>query len=165
MFEHVGPAHYQEFFDTVAARLDEKGVAVVHTIGNFRGPSRNNPWIEKYIFPGGMIPALSQITPAVERSGLIITDVEILRLHYAETLKAWRERFVAHWDEVRALYDESFCRMWEFYLAGAEAGFREGDLAVFQIQMAKDRDVVPLTRDYITDADRAEPTAHRIAAE
>jgi cyclopropane-fatty-acyl-phospholipid synthase len=165
MFEHVGPAHYQEFFDTVAARLDEKGVAVVHTIGNFRGPSRNNPWIEKYIFPGGMIPALSQITPAVERSGLIITDVEILRLHYAETLKAWRERFVAHWDEVRALYDESFCRMWEFYLAGAEAGFREGDLAVFQIQMAKDRNVVPLTRDYITDADRAEPTAHRIAAE
>jgi cyclopropane-fatty-acyl-phospholipid synthase len=112
-----------------------------------------------------MIPALSQITPAVERSGLIITDVEILRLHYAETLKAWRERFVAHWDEVRALYDESFCRMWEFYLAGAEAGFREGDLAVFQIQMAKDRNVVPLTRDYITDADRAEPTAHRIAAE
>jgi cyclopropane-fatty-acyl-phospholipid synthase len=165
MFEHVGPAHYQEFFDTVAARLDEKGVAVVHTIGNFRGPSRNNPWIEKYVFPGGMIPALSQITPAVERSGLIITDVEILRLHYAETLKAWRERFVAHWDEVRALYDESFCRMWEFYLAGAEAGFREGDLAVFQIQMAKDRNVVPLTRDYITDADRAEPTAHRIAAE
>jgi cyclopropane-fatty-acyl-phospholipid synthase len=165
MFEHVGPAHYQEFFDTVAARLDEKGVAVVHTIGNFRGPSRNNPWIEKYVFPGGMIPALSQITPAVERSGLIITDVEILRLHYAETLKAWRERFVAHWDEVRALYDESFCRMWEFYLAGAEAGFREGDLAVFQIQMAKDRHVVPLTRDYITDADRAEPTAHRIAAE
>ena len=165
MFEHVGAAHYQEFFDTVAARLAADGVAVVHTIGNFRGPNRNNPWIEKYIFPGGMIPALSQITPAVERAGLIITDIEILRLHYAETLKAWRERFLAHWDEAAALYDERFCRMWEFYLAGAEAGFREGDLAVFQIQMAKDRHAVPLTRDYITDGDRATPAAHRIAAE
>lgn len=165
MFEHIGVAHYQEFFDTVAALLDEQGVAVLHTIGNFRGPSPNNPWIEKYIFPGGMIPALSQITPAIERAGLIMTDVEILRLHYAETLKAWRERFLAHWDEAAALYDERFCRMWEFYLSGAEAGFREGDLAVFQIQMAKDRHVVPLTRDYITDADRAEVVSHRIAAE
>ena len=146
-------------------RLARDGIAVLHTIGNFHGPGRNNPWIEKYVFPGGMVPALSQIAEAAEHAGLIITDVEILRLHYAETLKAWRERFEAHWDEVCALYDERFCRLWEFYLAGAEAAFREGDLIVFQIQMAKDRHAVPLTRDYITDFDRAEAQAHNIAAE
>jgi cyclopropane-fatty-acyl-phospholipid synthase len=165
MFEHVGPAQYQQFFDTIAARLSGTGVAVMHTIGNFRGPGRNNPWIEKYIFPGGMVPALSQIVDSAERAGLIITDVEVLRLHYAETLKAWRERFEAHREEVLALYDERFCRMWEFYLAGAEAAFREGDLVVFQVQMAKDRTVVPLTRDYITNASPAQTPAHRIAAE
>jgi len=165
MFEHVGPAQYQIFFDTIASRLAQDGVALLHTIGNFRGPGRNNPWIEKYIFPGGIVPALSQLSEAAERSGLIITDVEILRLHYAETLKAWRERFEANRDEVRALYDERFCRMWEYYLAGAEAAFREGDLVVFQVQMAKDRQAAPLTRDYITDFDRAAPSLHRIAAE
>ena len=165
MFEHVGAAQYQIFFDTIHDRLAKDGVALLHTIGNFHGPGRNNPWIEKYIFPGGIVPSLSQITQAAERAGLIITDVEILRLHYAETLKAWRERFMAHQDEVRALYDERFCRMWEFYLAGAEAAFREGDLVVFQLQLAKDRHAVPLTRDYITDFDRAEAHAHRIAAE
>lgn len=165
MFEHVGAAQYQVFFDTIYERLAKDGVAVLHTIGNVHGPGRNNPWIEKYIFPGGIVPALSQIAEAAERSGLMVTDVEILRLHYAETLKAWRERFEAHWDEVRSLYDERFCRMWEFYLAGAEAAFREGDLVVFQVQLAKDRDAVPLTRDYITDFDRAAPQAHKIAAE
>jgi cyclopropane-fatty-acyl-phospholipid synthase len=165
MFEHVGAAQYQIFFDTIHDRLAKDGVALLHTIGNFRGPGRNNPWIEKYIFPGGIVPSLSQIIQAAERAGLIVTDVEILRLHYAETLKAWRERFMAHWDEVRALYDERFCRMWEFYLAGAEAAFREGDLVVFQLQLAKDRRAVPLTRDYITDFDRAEAHAHKIAAE
>ncbi len=165
MFEHVGAAQYQVFFDTIAARLTNDGVALVHTIGNFHGPGRNNPWIEKYIFPGGMVPALSQIAQSAERAGLIITDVEILRSHYADTLRAWRERFEANRDDVRALYDERFCRMWEFYLAGAEAAFREGDLVVFQVQLAKDRDVVPLTRDYITDFDRVAPASHRIAAE
>jgi len=165
MFEHVGPTHYQQFFDVVADRLDEKGVAVVHTIGTFEEPTSNNPWIEKYIFPGGHIPALSQIIPAVERAGLLLTDFEVLRLHYAETLRAWRERFAAHREEVRALYDERFCRMWEFYLAGAEAGFREGSLVVFQLQMAKDRHVVPLTRDYITNFDRSDAASQRIAAE
>src|SRR5690606_21187251 len=117
------------------------------------------------IFPGGTIPALSEIVPAIERSGLILTDVEVLRLHYAETLKAWRERFAAHREEARKLYDERFCRMWEFYLAGAEAGFREGDLVVFQLQMAKDRTVVPQTRDYITDFDCGHVEHARIAAE
>jgi len=165
MFEHVGAAQYQTFFDTIHDRLAEDGVALLHTIGNVHGPGRNNPWIEKYVFPGGIVPALSQIAEAAEGAGLIITDVEILRLHYAETLKAWRERFEAHRDEVRALYDERFCRMWEFYLAGAEAAFREGDLVVLQIQMAKDRHAVPLTRDYITDADRVSPHAHKVAAE
>ncbi|MFZ2029968.1 MAG: cyclopropane-fatty-acyl-phospholipid synthase family protein [Vitreimonas sp.] len=165
MFEHVGEVQYRVFFDTIHDRLAKDGVAVMHTIGNFRGPGRNNPWIEKYIFPGGIVPALSQIVEAAERSGLIVSDVEILRLHYAETLKAWRERFEANWDEVCALYDERFCRMWAFYLAGSEAAFREGDLVVFQIQMAKDRNAVPLTRDYITDFERAGSQTHKIAAE
>ncbi len=165
MFEHVGAAQYQIFFDTIYDRLTQDGVVVLHTIGNVHGPGRNNPWIEKYIFPGGIVPALSQIAQSAERAGLIITDVEILRSHYADTLKAWSERFQAHRDEVRALYDERFCRMWEFYLAGAEAAFRKGDLVVLQVQMAKDRNVVPQTRDYITDSDRAGAPAHRIAAE
>jgi len=165
MFEHVGPAHYETFFKTIAERLDAKGVALLHTIGRFDGPSAGNPWIEKYIFPGGTIPALSQITEAVERSGLIITDIEVLRLHYADTLRQWSQRFAANRDNVRALYDERFCRMWEFYLTGAEAGFREGALVVFQVQMAKDRTVVPQTRDYITDFVRAHGDAAHVAAE
>jgi cyclopropane-fatty-acyl-phospholipid synthase len=164
MFEHVGPSDYQTFFDTIARLLGDDGVAVLHTIGTFAGPEPNNAWIEKYIFPGGVIPALSQISPAVERSGLILTDLEVMRLHYADTLKAWRERFAASRDRVRELYDERFCRMWEFYLAGAEAGFREGSLVVFQLQLAKDRAAVPLTRDYITDFDRARPPV-AVAAE
>jgi cyclopropane-fatty-acyl-phospholipid synthase len=165
MFEHVGPAHYQAFFDAIARMLAADGVAVLHTIGRFDGPSGGNAWIEKYIFPGGTIPALSQITQAVERSGLILTDVEVLRLHYADTLREWSRRFAANRDKVRALYDERFCRMWEFYLAGAEAGFREGALVVFQLQMAKDRTVVPATRDYITDFDRSHAHGARFAAE
>jgi cyclopropane-fatty-acyl-phospholipid synthase len=164
MFEHVGPEHYRAFFDMIAARLDPMGVAVLHTIGQTGGPGRNNPWIDKYIFPGGEIPALSQIAPAIEQAGLILTDLEVLRLHYADTLRAWRVRFERHREEVRALYDERFCRMWEFYLAGAEAGFRAGDLVVFQLQLAKDRAAVPITRDYITDFDRAKPS-YAVAAE
>jgi cyclopropane-fatty-acyl-phospholipid synthase len=165
MFEHVGPAHYDRFFETIARLLDPKGVAVLHTIGRMDGPGGGNPWIEKYIFPGGTIPSLSQIVSGVEKSGLIITDVEVLRTHYADTLRVWSERFAANRDQVRAPYDERFCRMWEFYLAGAEAGFREGDLVVFQVQLAKDRLVVPQTRDYITDFDRAHGERARIAAE
>lgn len=165
MFEHVGPAHYGAFFSSMARLLDDRGVAVLHTIGRTDGPGGGNPWIEKYVFPGGTIPALSEITAAVEESGLILTDVEVLRLHYAETLKAWRERFMANRDKVRALYDERFCRMWEFYMAGSEAGFREGALVVFQLQLSKDRTTVPQTRDYITDFDRAHPLNARIAAE
>jgi cyclopropane-fatty-acyl-phospholipid synthase len=107
----------------------------------------------KYIFPGGYIPALSEVLPAIERAGLIATDVEVLRLHYAETLKAWRDRFLPHRDEVARLYDARFVRMWEFYLACAETAFRPHDMMVFQIQLAKRQDVVPTTRDYITQAE------------
>jgi cyclopropane-fatty-acyl-phospholipid synthase len=164
MFEHVGPADYDAYFGAIARLLNRDGVALMHTIGRMDGPGGGNAWIEKYIFPGGTIPALSQIVEAVERSGLMITDVEVLRLHYAETLREWSKRFAANRDKAKALYDERFCRMWEFYLAGSEAGFREGELVVYQIQMVKDRTALPLTRDYITDFDRA-GEAMRHAAE
>lgn len=153
MFEHVGLAHYDEFFRKVAQLLDDDGVALIHTIGRADGPNATNPWIAKYIFPGGYMPALSEIMPAIERTGLFVTDIEVLRLHYAETIKAWRERFAARRAEVRASHGERFCRMWEFYLAGSEAAFRCGGLVVFQIQLAKKLDRVPLTRDYIGRAE------------
>ena len=155
MFEHVGVGYYDAFFSKVSDLLTDDGVMLLHSIGSIGGPCTTNPWIAKYIFPGGYTPALSEVLPAIERAGLIVTDVEILRLHYAETLLAWRERFLARREQVKALYNERFCRMWEFYLAACEAGFRHGGLMVFQIQLAKRLDVVPLTRDYI---------AHREAA-
>jgi cyclopropane-fatty-acyl-phospholipid synthase len=126
-------------------------VFLLHTIGRSEPPSVTNPWIAKYIFPGGYIPALSEVLPAIQRAGLIVTDVEILQLHYAETLKAWRERFLAHREDVEQLYDQRFVRMWEFYLASSEMAFRESDMVVFQIQMAKHKGIVPQTRDYIAD--------------
>jgi len=149
MFEHVGVGHYDAFFRKCAALLDDDGVMLLHSIGRSEGPNVTNPWIAKYIFPGGYIPALSEVLPAVERSGLLVTDVEILRLHYAETLKHWRERFLAHREEVERLYDARFVRMWEFYLAAAEMAFREQAMMVFQLQLAKRQGVVPMTRDYI----------------
>jgi cyclopropane-fatty-acyl-phospholipid synthase len=149
MFEHVGVNHYPEFFGTCARLLDDDGVVLLHSIGRFDGPGFTNPWIDKYIFPGGYVPALSEVLAVVERSGLLLADVEILRLHYAETLRAWRERFLARREEAEALYDERFCRMWEFYLAASEISFRIGDMMVFQIQLTKRQEAVPLTRDYI----------------
>ena len=149
MFEHVGLGFYDAFFRKYAEMLTEDGVLLLHSIGRSEGPGITNPWIAKYIFPGGYIPALSEVFPAIERAGLLVTDVEILRLHYAETLKAWRERFLAHWEEVERLYDARFVRMWEFYLAGSEMSFRHQGLMVFQIQMAKREGIVPVTRDYI----------------
>lgn len=151
MFEHVGIGHYKEYFDHVKRLLKPDGRFVLHSIGRSGEPGATNPWIAKYIFPGGYIPALSEVIPIIEKSGLIITDIEILRLHYAETLKAWREAFLAHWDEAKALYDERFCRMWEFYLAASESAFRWQGMMVFQIQLAHKQDAVPLTRDYITE--------------
>jgi cyclopropane-fatty-acyl-phospholipid synthase len=156
MFEHVGPRHYDEFFCAVAGALDRKGVAVVHSIGRRSPPGGDDPWISKYIFPGGYVPALSEVMAAVERSGLWATDIEILRLHYADTLKHWYERFQRRRQQAGALYDERFCRMWEYYLAACEMMFRNGDLMVFQIQLAHEPDAVPLTRDHIVDRERAD---------
>ena len=149
MFEHVGVNHYETFFRKSAQLLKNDGAMVLHSIGRSEGPSRTSPWISKYIFPGGYIPSLSEVLPKIEKSGLLVTDIEILRLHYADTLKAWRERFLAHRDEVERIYDQRFVRMWEFYLASSEMAFREQNLMVFQIQLTKRQDVVPMTRDYI----------------
>jgi cyclopropane-fatty-acyl-phospholipid synthase len=149
MFEHVGVGFYDAFFRKCAALLEDDGVMLLHSIGRSEGPNVTNPWIAKYIFPGGYIPALSEVLPAVEKAGLLVTDIEILRLHYAETLKAWRQRFLAHRDNVERLYDARFARMWEFYLAAAEMAFREQAMMVFQLQLTKRQGVVPMTRDYI----------------
>jgi len=153
MFEHVGVAHFDEYFAGVKRLLKDDGVMLLHAIGRSDRPNATNPWIEKYIFPGGYIASLSEVFASIERSGLYVTDTEILRLHYAETLKLWRERFNARRDEARALYDERFCRMWDFYLAGSETSFRVDGHMVFQIQLAKRQDVVPMTRDYIGKAE------------
>lgn len=149
MFEHVGIGHYREFFDQIGKLLSADGVALLHTIGRTNGPGVTDPWYRKYIFPGGYSPALSEIIPAIEQAGLIITDIEILRLHYAETLRHWRRRFLANRLKVVSLYDESFCRMWEYYLASSEIAFRYLPTVVFQIQLAKQIQAVPLTRDYL----------------
>ena len=149
MFEHVGVGFYDAFFRKCRALLDDNGVMLLHSIGRSEGPNVTNPWIAKYIFPGGYIPALSEVLPAVERAGLLVTDIEILRLHYAETLKSWRERFLAQHEQVERLYDDRFVRMWEFYLAASEMAFREQAMMVFQMQLTKRQGVVPMTRDYI----------------
>ena len=155
MFEHVGVTHYKTFFDKCAQLLKPDGVMLLHTIGRVGPPTTTNAFIRKHIFPGGYIPALSEIMPHIERSGLMVTDVEVLRLHYAETLKAWRERFMANRDKVKEIYDERFCRMWEFYLAGSEASFRWQDLVNFQLQLTRRNDILPMTRDYIGKSEKA----------
>jgi len=149
MFEHVGIADYDAFFAQISSLLRDDGVALIHSIGRSDGRGMTNPWISKYIFPGGYAPALSEVLPAVERAGLIVTDIEILRLHYAYTLAEWRRRFVANWERAKRLYDERFCRMWEFYLAGSEMAFRYQGQMVFQLQLAKRVDALPLARDYM----------------
>lgn len=154
MFEHVGVNHYDVFFRQIHDRLAEDGVALLHTIGRVDVPGSTNPWIRKYIFPGGYSPALSEVMAAVERAGLWVTDIEILRLHYAYTLRQWRQRFLANQRAAAELYDERFCRMWEFYLGAAEISFRYLRCAVFQIQLARRQEAVPLTRDYVTETER-----------
>jgi cyclopropane-fatty-acyl-phospholipid synthase len=149
MFEHVGVDFYETFFRRCAELLTDDGVMMLHSIGRSEGPDVTNPWITKYIFPGGYIPALSEVLRAIERAGLLVCDIEILRLHYAETLKAWRERFMARREEAVQLYDERFARMWEFYLAVSEMGFRKQNMMNFQIQLARRQGVVPITRDYV----------------
>ena len=165
MFEHVGRPQYGEFFKKVRGLLADNGVMLLHSIGRTDPPGPTNPFIRKYIFPGGEIPALSDVAAAVERSGLVITDIEILRLHYADTLREWQRRFQANRDEIRRLYDERFCRMWELYLAASEMSFRHQGMMVFQMQLAKRQDAVPFTRDYITDFDRGRPARSVAAAE
>jgi cyclopropane-fatty-acyl-phospholipid synthase len=155
MFEHVGVPYYEAFFAKIRDLLKDDGVAVLHTIGRSDGPAATNPWIAKYIFPGGYTPSLSEVLPVIERSGLMVADIEILRLHYAETLKEWRRRFNANRAEIAAIYDERFCRMWEFYLAGAEMGFRREGLVNFQIQLVKRVETLPITRDYMYDRERS----------
>jgi cyclopropane-fatty-acyl-phospholipid synthase len=155
MFEHVGVNHYDTFFRRIRENLTQDGIALLHTIGRYRGPGSTSTWLQKYIFPGGYSPALSEVMASIERSGLWVTDIEVLRLHYAETLRHWRQRFLANRERIKALYDERFCRMWEFYLAGAEMCFRHGNSVVFQIQLAKQRDRAPPVRDYMVADEQA----------
>jgi cyclopropane-fatty-acyl-phospholipid synthase len=150
MLEHVGVDFYDTYFKHCAELMTDDGVMLLHAIGRSEGPDVTNPWIAKYIFPGGYIPSLSEVLPSIERAGLLVCDIEILRLHYAETLKAWRERFMAHREEAIQLYDERFARMWEFYLACSEMAFRKQNLMNFQIQLTRRQGVVPITRDYVT---------------
>ncbi|NQU61416.1 MAG: class I SAM-dependent methyltransferase [Rhodospirillales bacterium] len=169
MFEHVGIDHFKRYFRQVHDLLTPEGVALIHTIGRFYGPGITDPWIRKYIFPGGYIPALSEIMPAIEKNFLWTTDIEVLRLHYAQTLRHWRYRFMANRDKAAALYDERFYRMWEYYLAISEVSFRHLGSTVFQIQLTKSQDTLPLTRDYMaaleaSGAPKPEPRENSRAA-
>ena len=174
MFEHVGKKNYPEFFAKLRGLLKPDGVALLHTIARFNEPGPINPFIRKYIFPGADVPTLSEMLPPIEEAGLLVTDVEVLRLHYAETLRLWRERFERHRAEIAALYDERFCRMWEVYLVGCEMGFRHQGLMNVQVQLVRDQNALPLTRDYMLDWERAQaareskakrPAARQQAAE
>lgn len=155
MFEHVGVDHYRRFFGHLMDMLSEDGIALIHTIGRQDAPAATNPWLRKYIFPGIYNPALSEIMAAIEPTGALVTDIEVLRVHYAETLRHWRRRFLANRRQAAELYDERFCRMWEFYLAGCEVTFRYMASVVFQIQLARHQEAVPLTRDYVTDYEQS----------
>jgi cyclopropane-fatty-acyl-phospholipid synthase len=163
MFEHVGINYYDEYFAKLKDLLSADGVALLHTIGRTDGPSITDSFIRKYIFPGGYIPALSEVVTAIERSGLIITDIEVLRLHYADTLRAWRKNFLANRERAMELYDDKFCRMWEFYLGGSETSFRHLGMVVYQIQLTRRQDTVPLTRAYLHNGQRRS-NDHGIAA-
>jgi cyclopropane-fatty-acyl-phospholipid synthase len=150
MFEHVGITYYQQFFEKIASCLNDDGIALLHTIGRTDGVGATSPWITKYIFPGGYIPGLSEILPHIERAGLMITDIEVLRLHYAKTLQAWADRFRANRDKAKAMYDERFCRMWEFYLSASRYAFIYEHHVIWQIQLSKNVNTLPdITRDYI----------------
>ena len=154
MLEHVGHHNYEKFFQFIENHLKPKGVAVIHSIGRYGLPAHTNPWLEKYIFPGGYLPTFSQMTHAIEKTSLKITDIEVMRLHYAETLKKWREKFFKNKSFLPKTYDEKFSRMWEFYLLASEYFFRSGGGMVFQFQLAKDQEVVPLDRKYISSLEK-----------
>ena len=153
MFEHVGVQHYGEFFAKINALLDDDGLMVLHSIGKMSPPGTASPWLRKYIFPGAYSPALS-VFPVVEQNQLWVTDLEFLRLHYAKTLNHWHRRFEANREKIAAMYDERFCRMFEFYLISAETMFTTGSQLVFHMQLARKRDAAPIVRDYITDVQR-----------
>ncbi|MDE0061563.1 MAG: cyclopropane-fatty-acyl-phospholipid synthase [Gammaproteobacteria bacterium] len=159
MFEHVGKQNVQRFFDSVRGALTDKGVALLHTIGSKNPPEPVNPWIRRYIFPGGYIPSLSDIAPAVERAGLVTTDIEVLRRHYAFTLKEWNRRFQGARNRFVESKGERFCRMWEFYLVICQTAFEVGDLVVLQWQLARHNEAVPITRDYLYDDALSEPVS------
>jgi len=149
MFEHVGRKFYKKYFNQVSKLLTEDGVALIHTIGSINPPRVQHPWITKYIFPGGYTPSLSEVAEPIEKSGLIISDMEVLRMHYAYTLRHWKERFLNKKEKVIEMFDEKFLRMWEFYLVGCEMAFKWGDQVVFQFQLTKNNKEAPITRDYI----------------
>jgi cyclopropane-fatty-acyl-phospholipid synthase len=167
MFEHVGVSHYVEYFKKVKELLTDDGVMLLHAIGRMERPGATNTWLKKYIFPGGYTPALSEVLTAIEKVGLWVTDVEILRLHYAKTLRHWRQRFLANKDRIKQVagYDDRFCRMWEFYLAGCEISFRYMNQMVFQLQLARKQSAAPLTRDYMLDAEKGITVRRSMAAE
>jgi cyclopropane-fatty-acyl-phospholipid synthase len=167
MFEHVGVAHYIEFFTKVKELLADDGVMLLHSIGRMEPPGATNTWLRKYIFPGGYTPAMSELLTAIEKVGLWVTDIEVLRMHYAETLRHWRRRFLANREQIKQMagYDDRFCRMWDFYLAGCEVAFRYMNQMVVQIQIARRQDAVPLTRDYLIDAENAISVPSSMAAE
>lgn len=156
MLEHVGLPHYGEYFEKIADLLDPDGVSLIHTIGRVAPPMSHSPWIHKYIFPGGYVPSLSELMPALEHSGLWQTDIEVWRMHYALTLRAWRDRFEANIDTVRGWYDERFVRMWRYYLTACIMGFEQQEQCVYHLQLAHKRDAVPITRDYLYRAEDAQ---------
>jgi cyclopropane-fatty-acyl-phospholipid synthase len=164
MFEHVGVPHYATFFSKVRDRLTPDGVALIHTIGRSGPPGITSPWITKYIFPGGYVPALSEVMPAIQNSGLWATDVEIWRLHYAETLRHWRARFESNLEELTTIFDPRFCRMWRYYLAASEMTFRHDRQCVFQIQLSPKLGTVPVTRDYLYAGQYGAPSTGRRSA-
>tara|TARA_Y100001936_G_scaffold209691_1_gene215956 strand:- start:3014 stop:4204 length:1191 start_codon:yes stop_codon:yes gene_type:complete len=149
MFEHVGRKFYNTYFNSVYKLLNDDGVALIHTIGSVNPPRDPQPWITKYIFPGGYTPSLSEVVKPIEKSGLMLSDVEVWRMHYAHTLRNWKDRFLSKREEVLEMFDEKFLRMWEFYLAGCEMAFKWGDQVVFQMQLIKKHSAAPNTRDYI----------------
>ena len=149
MFEHVGRKFYNKFFKQIDNLLDKDGVSLIHTIGSVNPPRDPHPWITKYIFPGGYTPSLSEVTTPIEKAGLIVSDIEVLRLHYAHTLRNWKENCIKNKEKIISMFDEKFFRMWEFYLAGCEMAFKWGDQVVYQFQLTKNYTSTPVTRDYI----------------
>ena len=149
MFEHVGRKFYKKFFKKISELLKEDGIALIHTIGSVNPPRDPHPWITKYIFPGGYTPSMSEVTSPIEKSGLIVSDIEVLRMHYSHTLRCWKESFLLNKEKVITLFDERFFRMWEFYLTSCEIAFKWGDQVVYQFQLTKNYTSVPNTRDYI----------------